>query len=176
MSTKKSSAKKKPYAKKKSSKKKAPPTYYDDDDEEEEDWRTKLSFTDVLSVITFNQNGTKESPYLVPVDMDHPERNVAGFDFQMVENMRHGPHQVSGLHVRTIGDDNWSKMEGTIPTLTPDLEELYGGCIFQIRRWSVPSFFEKFFVPKKASDKRLIYHKKQGCGPPGDFDRHSGRV
>lgn len=50
-------------------------------------------------------NGTKDKPWIVIVNLGHPERNRE-FDIEFVQGMKAGTHQYNGYHIRMAVDPN----------------------------------------------------------------------
>jgi hypothetical protein len=83
--------------------------------------------------------GTRERPWIVPINPECPERNVAGFFVQPVEKMTHDRYERNGYHIRIVGDANFVKWLATIPEkVDPGLEDR----VIQFRKPSVSPFFQ----------------------------------
>jgi hypothetical protein len=84
-------------------------------------------------------DGTRERPWIVPINPEYPEQNIAGFFVQPVEKMTHGRYERNGFHIRTVGDTNFKKWLATIPqNVDPGLQDR----VIQFRKPSVSPFFK----------------------------------
>lgn len=84
--------------------------------------------------ILARQNGTKDNPFLVPVDPRFPERNVAGFWVQPVEKMTVELYERNGFFIRVMAEPSFENWEGSIPEdVPPELAER----VVQVRRPAV---------------------------------------
>lgn len=104
-----------------------------------------------------SQNRTKGSPFFVHINPEFPERNVARFFMQHVENMRYGRYEHNGYHIRIMRDPTYELWQGSIPE---DFDPELAKHVVQVHRPSVPE-------PMKDNDH---YHRKSNttCGRTKD--------
>jgi hypothetical protein len=94
-------------------------------------------------------DGTKEHPYIICVDVKHPERNRE-FSIERVSNIAHNSYTRNGFHIRVpIAPPDFDKWEAFIPNQYPALQNR----VVQVKG---PS--QSFWI--RSTDR---YHKKFNC-------------